>query len=132
MGMIKKIISKLIGNTIKKPTQEKETQTSLLQKKNENYVGVPAPVILSSDPWFGSATKSEKGIEYEQKIVTESKIQEEQRKETTQEPENIHQVMYEKATKNWTTISETQGGSENFQEGPSGWNSGTGMRQFHK
>ena len=38
--------------------------------------------------------------------------------------------MYEKATKNWNTVKETQGGSENFQEGSGGWNSGTGMGQY--
>ena len=55
---------------------------------------------------------------------------EDQRKEETQEPENIHQVMYEIATSNWNTVDETKqsmGGSENFQEG---WNSGTGMGQY--
>ena len=46
--------------------------------------------------------------------------------------ENIHQKMYEIATKNWTTVGETQGGSENFHEGPGGWNSGNGMGQFVK
>ena len=38
--------------------------------------------------------------------------------------------MYEIASKNWNTVAETQGGSENFQSGPGGWNSGTGMGQF--
>ena len=51
--------------------------------------------------------------------------------EKSKESENIHQEMYELASKSWNTVSETQGGSENFQEGPGGWNSGTGMRQFH-
>ena len=39
--------------------------------------------------------------------------------------------MYELASKNWNTVSETQGGSENFHEGPGGWTSGNGMRQFY-
>ena len=51
-------------------------------------------------------------------------------KNGNRESSNIHQEMYELATKNWTTVAETQGGSENFQEGPGGWNSGTGMAQF--
>ena len=38
--------------------------------------------------------------------------------------------MYEMATKNWNTVKETQGGSENFQENHGGWNSGTGMGQY--
>ena len=46
------------------------------------------------------------------------------------ESEDIHQKMYDIATQNWNTVSESQGGSENFQEGPGGWNSGTGHNQF--
>ena len=46
--------------------------------------------------------------------------------EVTCESADIHAKMYEIATNNWTTVSETQGGSENFQEGPGGWNSGAG------
>ena len=121
-----------------------ETQTSLFRKKNrtykvecsiddeevdckelkESYLGVPAPIVLPDDPWFGSAPKSQKAIRYEQKVTSESKIKEEQKKEIAKEPENIHQVMYKMVTQSWTTIGETQGGSENIQEGPGGWNSG--------
>ena len=39
------------------------------------------------------------------------------RKESGAEPDDIHQKMYEIATKNWNTVSESQGASENFQEG---------------
>ena len=98
--------------------------------RSENYTGVPAPAVLEDDPWFGPAPKSDKQNDYEEAIATESQIEEDQRKEETQEPENIHQVMYEIATKNWNTVDETKqsmGGSENFQEG---WNSGTGMGQY--
>jgi hypothetical protein len=145
-----------IKNTISEVQKKVETQTSLLQKKNgsykvecaideekvdckdfqEPYIAVPAPIVLPDDPWFGESIKTEKGIKYEEKIAAESKIKEDQRKKEIEEtnevrePDNIHQVMYEMATKNWTTVGETQGGSENFQEGPGGWNSGTGMGQF--
>jgi hypothetical protein len=61
----------------------------------------------------------------DQQILDESK---------SNEPADIHQKLYEVATKNWTTVGETQisaqGGSENFQEGPGGWQSGTGYGQF--
>ena len=40
--------------------------------------------------------------------------------------------MYEIATKNWNTVAETQGGSENFQEGPGGWKSGNGWNVLQK
>ena len=42
----------------------------------------------------------------------------------------INQKMYEIATKSWSTWQENVGGSENFQSGPGGWNSGNGMGQF--
>ena len=50
----------------------------------------------------------------------------------TTEPENIHELMYEIATKNVATtlaldpIPPLGGGSENFQEG---WQSGSGLLQ---
>jgi len=100
------------------------------------YIGVPAPAVLSNDSWFGDVTyKSQKQLDYMEQEI-EIKKQEEVRKEElrasghTVEDENIHQKMYEIATKNWTTVGETQGGSENFHEGPGGWNSGNGMGQF--
>ena len=58
--------------------------------------------------------------------------EEQERSEETCESEDIHAKMYEIATQNWTTVAETQGGSENFQEGPGGWNSGTGLGQFQR
>ena len=96
------------------------------------YVGVPAPAYLSEDPWFGSPVYSEKQKDY-MEMETEIKIREEQRREESSvESEDIHQKMYEIATKSWNTVAETQGGSENFHEGPGGWNSGNGMGQFLK
>ena len=96
------------------------------------YTGVPAPAYLKDDPWFGSPVYSEKQKDY-MEIETEMKIQEEQqRQEEGVEPEDIHQKMYEIATKSWNTVSETQGGSENFHEGPGVWNSGNGMGQFQQ
>ena len=102
------------------------------------YTGVPAPAYLQDDPWFGSAPNlSEKQQDYMNQEI-EVKKQEEERKEElrasghTVEDENIHQKMYEIASKNWTTVGETQGGSENFHEGPGGWCSGNGYNQFRK
>ena len=60
---------------------------------------------------------------------TEIKKQEaENRQYWTNESENIHQEMYEIATKNGKTTVQLNpvGGSETFQEGPGGWTSGTG------
>lgn len=86
-----------------------ETQTSLFRKKNrtykvecsiddeevdckelkESYLGVAAPIVLPDDPWFGSAPKSQKAIRYEQKVTSESKIKEEQKKKLLKNPKTF-------------------------------------------
>ena len=141
---------KLIG----KVKEGVETQTSLLQKKAGNYkvecaideevvdcdemdnppfVGVPAPAYLEDDPWFGPApVRTEKQMDYMEQEAEIKMVEEQQRSEQTCESHDIHAKIYEIATKNWTTVAETQGGSENFQEGPGGWNSGTGLAQFKR
>ena len=151
--MIKKLID-LIGKKVFIPQSEMETQTTLLQKKagtykvecsidNEivdcakmnspSYIGVPAPVETPADPWFTDASvqsiKTEKQITHEEMLEEAARREEENRKEE-KESKNIHQQMYEIATKSWNTVAKTQGGSENFQEGPGGWCSGNGYNQF--
>ena len=148
LNKIKKILTPL--------KQEVETQTTLLQKKagtygvecaideevvdceemnKTPYTGVPAPVVLSDDPWFGDVTyKSQKQLDYMQQ---EMEIKRQEREENfSVEPDDIHQKMYEIATKNQNTTLDlnpiSPGGSENFHEGPGGWNSGNGMGQFLK
>ena len=95
------------------------------------YIGVPAPVYLEDDPWFGPASiRSEKQLDY---MEQETFIKQQQHQEThSVESEDIHQKMYDIATQNWNTVSESQGGSENFQEGPGGWQSGNGWNAFKK
>tara|TARA_Y100000015_G_scaffold2383_1_gene2266 strand:+ start:37 stop:462 length:426 start_codon:yes stop_codon:yes gene_type:complete len=137
---------------IKKIKQIFETQTSLLMKKagtfNEEdlecsidedvvdcieldedpvYVGVLAPAIAPTDEWFNLPVLTEKGIDYMEQ-ETAIKIQEAQ-DDFSVEPDDIHERMYEIATKNHDTILniDPPGGSENFQEG---WHSGTGWGQF--
>ena len=98
------------------------------------YTGVPAPVYLKDDEWFGPApVRSEKQLDY---MEEESLIKQQQAQETHEyngEPCSIHQLMYEMATSNWNTVDETResiGGSENLQTGPGEWSSGTGLNQF--
>ena len=114
-----------------------ETQTSLLRKKagifkeediecaidedvvdckeidKEPYVGVPAPVLTPHDDWFEDPPKSEMQLEYEH-------INDDLHDGwwLREESENIHQQMYEIATKNSTTTLKLDpiGGSENLQE----------------
>ena len=83
------------------------------------YTGVPAPVYLENDEWFGTAVVSDKSQDY---MVQETEIKQqesENRQYWTKEPEDIHQVMYEMATKSGATTVQLDpiGGSENFQGG---------------
>ena len=109
--------------------QEVETQTTLLQKKAEPFTGVPAPVYLKDDEWFGPAPEyTEKQKDY---MVQETEIKRQEfEKSFSVEPEDIHQKMYEISTKsqNTTLHLNPPGGSENFQE--DGWQSGTGFGQY--
>ena len=83
------------------------------------YTGVPAPVYLENDEWFGTAVVSEKSQDY---MIQETEIKQqesENRQYWTKEPEDIHQLMYEMATKSGATTLQLDpiGGSENFQGG---------------
>ena len=127
---------------INKIKQIIETQTTILQKKagifndaevecaideeivecaemDKPFTGIPAPVVLSDDPWFGPAMKSEKQLTHEEMLEIAKEREEENREYWTKEPENIHEVMYEMATKNAPTTLQLDpiGGSENFQGG---------------
>ena len=128
--MIKKVINKLKKVFIPKSEFVEETPKKV-EKPKENYIGVSAPVTTPNDSWFSAPVKTEKVIAYEKHVA--QKIEEQKIVEAAQpkkEPENIHQMMYERASKYWGTWKEeiqSPGGSENFQ---SGWNSGNGMGQF--
>ena len=95
------------------------------------YTGVPAPDYLQDDPWFSAPVLSEKQITY--KEAHEQAVAEQQILDESAEGESsdIHQKLYDLATANWNTVAEAQyqGGSENFHEGPGGWNSGNGFRR---
>jgi hypothetical protein len=84
------------------------------------FVGIPAPKVLKNDPWFGEPVKSEKQLEYEH-INDDPHDGWWLRPEwqDPKEPENIHEVMYDMATKcgKTTTQLDPVGGSENFQGG---------------
>ena len=94
------------------------------------YTGVPAPAYCIEDPWFNAPVYSEKQMDY---MEQETEMKRQERGENfSVEPDDIHQKMYEIATKNQSTTLHLNppGGSENFHEGPGGWNSGTGINQF--
>ena len=131
---------------IEKLKQFFETQTSLLKKKagvfkeediecaideqlvdckeidKEPYVGVPAPILTPHDDWFEDPPKTEMQMEYEH--INDDPhdgwwLRPEWQDDKSNEPENIHQLMYEIATKSSATTLQLDpiGGSENFQGG---------------
>ena len=84
------------------------------------YTGVPAPVLTPHDDWFEDPPKTEMQMEYEHInddfqdgwwLLPEY--------QDTKESPNIHQEMYEIATKSAATTLQLDpiGGSENFQGG---------------
>ena len=111
-----------------------------LQKLIKPFTGVPAPDYLQDDEWFGPATLSEKQLSLkEARAQAEADLQilpHEDEHHGPVEVDNIHEVMYNIATGGGKTTTqldpmpELGGGSENFQSGPGGWMSGTGMGQF--
>ena len=80
------------------------------------YVGVPAPVYLEDDIWFGPAVRSQKQLDYmEQERVIKEK--EEELESVEIESVDIHQLMYDIATESSSTTLHIDpiGGSENLQ-----------------
>jgi hypothetical protein len=122
-----KIINKLFSQKISEEDIECAIDENIVDcehfddDQDKAYVGVPAPVMTPVDDWFsgsyGFATEipiTEKQKDYMER-ENEMKMAEDQSKE----PDNIHQLMYEMATKSGATTLQLDpiGGSENFQGG---------------
>ena len=88
------------------------------EMEEEPYTGVPAPDMLIVDPWFGPAVISDLNKDYMEQ-ETLAKQQEQETQSDSVESDNIHQEMYELATKSGATTLQLDpiGGSENFQGG---------------
>ena len=104
-------------------------------REREAYIGAPAPDYLPEDPWFPAPVFSEKQLtvkEAHEQAIADNQILADESNHAV-ESSDIHQKMYEIATKGSATTLQLDppGGSENFHEGPGGWTSGTGIRQFH-
>ena len=135
--MIKKLINKLFSQKdIECAVDENTVECDHLDDDQDKaYVGVPAPILNPVDDWFsgpyGAPTViTEKQKDYMEQETEIKKQEEENRQYWTNESENIHQEMYDLATKNGKTTTQLNpvGGSETFQEGPGGWTSGTGYQ----
>ena len=126
--MIKQIINKLFSQKISEEDIECAIDENIVDcdhfddDQDKAYVGVPAPVLTPVDDWFSgpygfNEVVTEKQQEY--KEATE-RLHEDMRKESGKvESDNIHQEMYEMATKSGATTLQLNpiGGSENFQGG---------------
>ena len=128
--MIKKLVKTIKKVFIPKSEFVEETPEKVAEKQ-PSYIGVAAPVTTPTDSWFSKPVKTENVIAYEKHVA--QKIEEQKFAEATQpkkEAKDIHQQMYARASKFFGSWQENVGGSENFQSGPGGWNSGNGMSQF--
>ena len=141
--MIKQLIKKLFSENITKEKIECAIDETVVECEGEAftndalnyyapYTGVPAPVLTPHDDWFSNENPVVTEIQKDYMEQETALKKEEALESQSKEPENIHQVMYEMATKNQSTTLhiDPPGGSENYQEGKNEWNSGTGMGQF--
>ena len=129
INTIKETIKGILG--IEKKIDEEDIECAIdedvvdcTEMEEEPYVGVPAPILNPVDEWFASPYGCSSAITEKQQdyMVQEAEIkkqEDENRQYWTKEPENIHQVMYEMATKSGATTIQLDpiGGSENFQGG---------------
>ena len=122
--MIKKILSKLFSqkpNDIECAIDEDKVDCEHLDDDQDKaYVGVPAPILNPVDEWFSSSYGCPSAVTEKQKDYMEQEtVMKQQEQNSSIEPENIHQVMYEMATRSGATTVQLDpiGGSENFQGG---------------
>ena len=107
-----------------------ENVVECAEMDSPSFTGIPAPAYLEPDPWFAPPVYTEKQVDY---MEQETEMKRQEREENfSVEPDDIHQKMYEIATKNQSTTLhlDPPGGSETFQEGPGGWTSGNGFNKF--
>ena len=127
--MIKQLLNRLFNEKkIECSVDQDEVDCEHLDDDQEKaYTGVPAPVLNPIDEWFAAPYGCPSAVTEKQKEIESEAFKEEAHKYyQTKESPNIHQEMYDLATKNGKTTTQLDpvGGSETFQEG---WQSGSGM-----
>ena len=125
--MIKQIINKLFSQKISEEDIECDIDENIVDcdhfddDQDKAYVGVPAPVLTPVDDWFSGSYgfATEIPITEKQKDYMEREKEMKMAEDQSKEPDNIHQLMYEMATKSGATTLQLDpiGGSENFQGG---------------
>ena len=98
-----------------------ENVVDCTEMEEEPYVGIPAPTLTPVDDWFSGpyGCPTEKQQDYMAQEAEIKKEEAENRQYWTKESANIHQEMYDLATKSGATTVQLDpiGGSENFQGG---------------
>ena len=98
-----------------------ENVVDCTEMEEEPYVGIPAPILTPVDDWFSGpyGCPTEKQQDYMVQEAEIKKQEAENRQYWTKESDNIHQEMYDLATKSGATTVQLDpiGGSENFQGG---------------
>ena len=129
INTIKETIKGILG--IEKKIDEEDIECAIdedvvecdgLDYEDQYYTGVPAPVLNPIDEWFASPYGVAPAVTEKQKDYMEQEIEMKRREREENfsvEPDNIHQLMYEMATKSGATTIQLDpiGGSENFQGG---------------
>ena len=122
------IFSRKAATSINWPPVEKDIECAIDEDVVEcdemdspPYTGIPAPILTPVDDWFSSpyGCPTEKQKDYMEKEAEIKKQEAENRQYWTNESANIHQEMYDLATKSGATTVQLDpiGGSENFQGG---------------
>ena len=120
------IFSRKAATSINWPPVEKDIECAIdedvvecSEMDSPPYTGIPAPTVLTEDPWFGPAVVSDVNKDYMEREYEAFKQDALNYYSDSKEPENIHQVMYEMATQSAATTLQLDpiGGSENFQGG---------------
>jgi len=122
------IFSRKAATSINWPPVEKDIECAIdedvvecSEMDSPPYTGIPAPILTPVDDWFSApyGCPTEKQQDYMTQEAEIKKQEAENRQYWTKESANIHQEMYEIATKSGATTLQLDpiGGSENFQGG---------------
>ena len=122
------IFSRKAATSINWPPVEKDIECAIdedvvecSEMDSPPYTGIPAPILTPVDDWFSGpyGCPTEKQQDYMAQEAEINKQEAENRQYWTKESANIHQEMYEIATKSGATTLQLDpiGGSENFQGG---------------
>ncbi len=122
------IFSRKAATSINWPPVEKDIECAIdedvvecSEMDSPPYTGIPAPILTPVDDWFSGpyGCPTEKQQDYMAQEAEIKKQEAENRQYWTKESANIHQEMYDLATKSGATTLQLDpiGGSENFQGG---------------